>query len=403
MEDRRVVEPLRLPVIDGRLVVQLVHPPDHLVHRPEAELRHVLADFLGDEPEEILDELRFPGEVLPQHRILCRDADRTGVEVADAHHDAARHDQRRRGEAELLGAHQRGDDHVAAGLQLTVDLHDDAVAQAVDHQHLLGFREAQLPRHAAVLDRGQRRRAGAAVMPRDQHDVGVRLRHAGGDRADAGERDQLHVDARLRVRVLQVVDELRQILDRVDVVVRRRRDQSDARRGVAHLRDPRIDLAAGELTAFAGLGALRHLDLQIGAIHQVAAGDAESRRRDLADRAAAPVAVGVGHVARRIFAALAGVGFSAEAVHRDRQRLVRFLADRSVGHRAGREALDDAVDGSTSSIGIGCASVSSSSSPRSVARSRLWSSTSFEYSLKTRYWPLRVECCSLKTVSGLNR
>ena len=34
---------------------------------------------------------------------------------------------------------------------------------------------------------------------------------------------------------------------------------------------------------------------------------------------------------------------------------------------------------------------------------RFWSSTSFEYSLKIEYCPLRVECCSLKTVSGLNR
>ena len=50
------------------------------------------------------------------------------------------------------------------------------------------------------------------------------------------------------------------------------------------------------------------------------------------------------HVARRILAAFAGVRLAAEAVHRDRQRLVRFLADRAVRHRAGREALDDALD-----------------------------------------------------------
>ena len=117
-------------------------------------------------------------------------------------------------------------DDVAAGLQLAVDLHDDAVAQAVHHQHLLRLGEPELPRHAAVLDRGERRRAGAAVVAGDQHDVGVRLRDAGGDRADAGQRDQLDVDPRLGVRVLQVVNQLREILDRVDVVVRRRRDQA---------------------------------------------------------------------------------------------------------------------------------------------------------------------------------
>ena len=99
---------------------------------------------------------------------------------------------------------------------------------SLQHQHLLRFGEAELPRHAAVLDAGERRRAGAAVVARDQHDVGVRLRDARGDRADADLGDQLHVDPRARVGVLQVVDELRQILDRIDVVVRRRRDQADA-------------------------------------------------------------------------------------------------------------------------------------------------------------------------------
>ena len=59
---------------------------------------------------------------------------------------AARHDERRGGEAELLGAEQRGDDDVAAGLQLAVGLHDDAVAQAVEQQRLLGLGQAELPR-----------------------------------------------------------------------------------------------------------------------------------------------------------------------------------------------------------------------------------------------------------------
>ena len=70
------------------------------------------------------------------------------------------------------------------------------------------------------------------LSPADQHHVGVRLGDARGDRADADLGDQLHGDTRLRIDVLQVVDQLRQILDRIDVVVRRRRNQADARDGV---------------------------------------------------------------------------------------------------------------------------------------------------------------------------
>ena len=104
--------------------------------------------------------------------------------MADAHHYAAHHHQRRRGEAKLLSAEQRGDDDIAPGLHLAVHLHHDAIAQAIHQQHLLGLGEAQLPRHAGMLQAGERRRPGAAIVTRDQHDVGVRLRDASGHGAD---------------------------------------------------------------------------------------------------------------------------------------------------------------------------------------------------------------------------
>jgi hypothetical protein len=111
-------------------------------------------------------------------------------------------------------------DDVAPGLQLAVGLDDDAAAQVVQHQHLVRLGQPQLPRDAGVLDAGERRRARAAVVAADQDQVGVRLGDAAGDRADADLGDQLDADARARVGVLEVVDQLRQILDRIDVVVR---------------------------------------------------------------------------------------------------------------------------------------------------------------------------------------
>jgi hypothetical protein len=71
----------------------------------------------------------FAGEFLAQLRVLGGNAHRAGVHVADAHHDAAQRHQRRGGKAELLGAQQRGDRHVAAGLELAVGLDHDAAAQ----------------------------------------------------------------------------------------------------------------------------------------------------------------------------------------------------------------------------------------------------------------------------------
>ena len=144
---------------------------------------------------------------------------------------------------------------------------------------------------AAVLDRGERRGAGAAVVAGNQHDVAVRLGHAGRNGADADFGDELHVHAGDRIRVLQVEDQLREVFDRIDVVMRRRRQQRHAGRGVPHLRDPRIDLGPGQLPAFARLGPLGHLDLQVVGVDEIFAGDAEARRGDLLDRAPARVAV----------------------------------------------------------------------------------------------------------------
>ena len=288
------------------------------------------------------DVLGLAGELLAQLRILRRDADRARVEVALAHHDAADGDERRGREAELLGAEQRRERDVAPGLELAVDLEHDAAAQVVHHEHLLRLGETELPRHAGVLDGRERRRAGAAVVAADEDDVGVRLGDAGRDGADAGLGHELHADARARVDVLEIEDELREILDRVDVVVRRRRDERHARRRVADLGDDRVDLVAGELPAFAGLRALRHLDLQLVGVDQVFGGHAEARRRDLLDRRCGGD--------RRWRRGVKRSGSSppspvlrpaADAVHRDGEVLVRLLGDAAEAHRAGGEALDD--------------------------------------------------------------
>ena len=107
------------------------------------------------------------------------------------------------------------------------------------------------------------------------------------------------------------------------------------------LRDDLVHLVAGQLAAFAGLGALRHLDLQFVGVDQVVGGDAEAAAGHLLDGAAAQIAVGVALEARFVFAAFAGVGHAADAVHGDGERFVRFLADGAEAHGAGGEALDD--------------------------------------------------------------
>ena len=233
-------------MLDGAVLIEHFRLADHLLELAEAERGHELAHLLGDEEEVIDHVLGLALELGAQHRVLRGDADRAGVQVTLAHHDAAGRDQRCGCKAELVGTEQRADDNVAPGSHAAVDLHGDAPAQAVQHERLVRLSEADLPGGARVLDRCERGGAGAALEAGDRHVVGARLGDAGRNRADADLGDELHRDLARRVDVLQVEDELRQIFDRVDVVVRRWRDEADAGRRVAHLGDRRIDLVVRE-------------------------------------------------------------------------------------------------------------------------------------------------------------
>lgn len=65
-----------------------------------------------------------------------------------------------------------------------------------------------------------------------------------------------------RVNLVQVKYELGQILNRVDVVVRRRRDESDARLRQTEGGDVLVDLGAGELSTLAGLCTLEKITMK---------------------------------------------------------------------------------------------------------------------------------------------
>ena len=60
VEDLAEIQALGLVVVDGLSHVQQVAAADHLLDGPEAELGHQLADFLGDELEEV-DRRARPG------------------------------------------------------------------------------------------------------------------------------------------------------------------------------------------------------------------------------------------------------------------------------------------------------------------------------------------------------
>ncbi len=271
-----------------------------------------------------------------QEVILGRYTGGAVVQVADAQVLAAQRDHRCGTEAETFSAEDRGLDHVKTSLQAAIGLHPDLAAQVVAAQGLVGFGQAEFPRRAGIANGRQWRSAGAAVVAGDGDQVSVGLGHAGSDGADTRLRHQFDRHQRLRVDLLEVEDQLRQVLDGVDVVVRRRRDQRHTRHGIAQSGDQAVDLATGQLTAFTRLGALGDLDLQHFGVDQVLRCDTEAAGCDLLDLRAA-----LGAVAGRIFTAFAGVRARADAVHRRGNGLVRFRRQGTERDTGGVETLED--------------------------------------------------------------
>src|SRR6185295_3058657 len=228
------------------------------------------------------------------------------------------------------------------------------------------FGKTELPRRAGVLDRRPWRRARATIMAGYGHVIGFRLGHTGCNRAHPILGNQFDADGSAGVRVLQVMNQLREIFDRIDIVMRWRRNQADSGNREAQLRDVFGNLVPRQLPAFTRLGALCHLDLDLVRAIEILCGHPEAARCDLFDLGAQGIALEQrdialdpipsqtarqrftrvdGGVPAWILAALAGIGFSADAVHGDGECGMRFGRNRSQRHCASGEASYDLLGG----------------------------------------------------------
>src|SRR6185437_10911325 len=146
---------------------------------------------------------------------------------------------------------------------------------------------------------------------------------------------------------------------------------------------------------------LGDLDLQLVGIDEIVRRDAEAAGGHLLDGALPRIAVRQGNEAGFVFPALARIRPATDAVHRDRECLVRLLLmePNDMAPVAKRFTISEA--GSTSSIGRGLAAVFRFIKPRRVQRFLLCSLSSCEYSSNVAKLFCRTACCSLLTVSGL--
>ena len=97
----------------------------------------------------------------------------------------------------------------------------------------------------------------------------------------------------------------------------RRRNQTNAGGGTAAFGNPRINLAAGQLSALTGLSALGDLDLDFVRIDSIVAGYAKTTGGYLLNGAALAIAIRHGLKATGMLATLTSVRTTTNAVHSD--------------------------------------------------------------------------------------
>ena len=163
-----------------------------------------------------------------------------------------------------------------------------------------------------------------------------------GDRAYAHFRYELNANTGSAVSIFEIVNQLGEVFDGVDVMVRRWRNQTYPRGGVADFGDPRIDFLARKLTAFPWFCTLRHFDLNLFCLGEIEASHTKTSRGNLFDGAIFGIALLVCPcIAIGIFAAFACVGFTANAIHGDRKGFVSFLRNRTIAHCPSFEAAQN--------------------------------------------------------------
>ena len=232
-------------------------------------------------------------------------------------HHASDGEQSRSTETEFVRAQQCTNDDVACELETSVHPQTYASTQAGAHQSAMSVTQSDFPGQTRIFNGGDRRRARSSIVAADGDDVRSRFGHASGDDSNPGARDQFHADSRVRIDRAQIVDQLREIFDAVDVMVRRRRDQAHVRHSVPESRDIYRHLARRKLTALPRLRSLSDLDFQFIRVDQILRGYAKSRGSHLLDAVIRLAAVAVNF---RIFSALSSIAATAKPIHGNGER-----------------------------------------------------------------------------------
>ena len=248
----------------------------HLFQASHTQFCHIFTKLLGNKFHKVLNIFRFAFESLSQLRILGSYTNRTGVQIADSHHYTAHSYKRCCSKTEFLCTKKCCNCNITTAHQFTVCLNADTVTKSVHKQCLMGFSKSKLPWKSCIVNGASGCCTSTSIISGNQDYLCTSLCNSGCNRTNASLRNQLYRNICIFICIFQVIDQLCQVLDGIDIVMRRRGDQGNTRCGVTSFRNPWINLLRRKMSTFTRFCALCHFDLDFSCRYQITAGNTET-------------------------------------------------------------------------------------------------------------------------------
>ena len=155
-----------------------------LIHTANAELAHIFTQLLRDKSHKVNDIFRLSCKTLTKLGILGCNTNRTGIQVADTHHDTS-HGYKRSGcKTEFFRTKDGCNGNITAAHQFSVCLDPDLVTKSVHNQGLMGFCKTKLPRKTGIVNGGLRSSTRTTVITGNQDDLCTGLGNTCCDRTN---------------------------------------------------------------------------------------------------------------------------------------------------------------------------------------------------------------------------
>mmetsp|Transcript_1298 Transcript_1298/g.3301 ORF Transcript_1298/g.3301 Transcript_1298/m.3301 type:complete len:369 (-) Transcript_1298:3037-4143(-) len=330
------VQPTTLVMLAFSVQFQVLRLSNHVLHFTVPKFCHNLTELFSQQEKVVDNVLRLPGKFLSQLRVLCCNTDGACVQMTFSHHNATHSNQWGSGKTEFLRSQQACNCNIASSLELTVGLNLNTITQPIENKRLLRFGKSEFPWKTASLNSGPSSSSSTTIVSTDCDMVGESFCYTSCDNANSDFRHKLHRHFSNWLGVLQIVNELGKILNGINIVVWRWRDQTDSRGGVTVLGNIFRYFESRQFSSLTWLGTLCHLDLNLVTISKVVGCNTKSTRSNLFDTRATIILKPFW-----VFSTLTRVRASTKRIHCYGKCFVSLLTNGSKRHGSSSETLHD--------------------------------------------------------------